>query len=89
MTQQQHLEIIKRKAPQMSEPEMRIRLNDAQKAYADETHILLGQWRFTTQSGRMYYPIDSGCVAIRQADYNAELMDEFVGGTHNIPLQED
>ena len=89
MTQQQLIEIIKRRARQMSEPEMRIRLNDAQRAYCDETHILLGQWRFTTQSGRMYYPIDSNCVAIRQADYNAELMDELVGGTHNIPLAED
>ena len=73
----------------MKEGEVRIRLNDAQRSYCDETHILLGQWRVETQSGRMYYPIDSGCVAIRQADYNAELMDELVGGTHNIPLQED
>ena len=89
MTQQQLMEIIKGRASRMSEPEMRIRLSDAQKAYCDETHILLGQWRVETQSGRMYYPIDPGCVAIRQADYNAELMDELVGGTHNIPLAED
>ena len=89
MIQQQLMEIVKRRAPDMLEGEMRTRLNDAQKAYCDETHILLGQWRFTTQSGRMYYPIDDRCVAIRQADYNAELMDEFVGGMHNIPLQED
>ena len=89
MTQQQLMEIIKRRAPLMGGAEMIIRLNDAQKAYCDETHILLGQWRFETQSGRMYYPIDSKCVAIRQADYNAELMDELVGGVHNIPLQED
>ena len=89
MTQQQLIEIIRSKAPRMKEAEARIRLIDAQKAYCDETHILLGQWRFTTESGRMYYPIDPGCVAIRQADYNAELMDELVGGTHNIPLQED
>lgn len=73
----------------MLEGEIRTRLNIGQRAYCDETHILLGQWRFTTQSGRVYYPIDSKCVAIRQADYNAELMDELVGGTHNIPLQED
>ncbi|KKL79412.1 hypothetical protein LCGC14_2015130, partial [marine sediment metagenome] len=54
MTQQQLIEIIRSRAPRMKEAEARIRLIDAQKAYCDETHILLGQWRFTTQSGRMY-----------------------------------
>lgn len=89
MTQQQMMEIVKRRAARMSEPEFRIRINDAQRAFCDETHILLGQWRFNTQSGKMYYPIDSKCIAIRQADYGAELMDELVGGIHNIPLKED
>ncbi len=89
MTQQQLIEFIRRRVPELLEKEIRLRLSDAQDSFCEETHILEGQWRFTTENGRMYYPIDPKCVAIRQADYNNELMNKLVGVKHNVRLQEN
>lgn len=87
MTYQQFIEKIQRVAPTLRETEIRIMLDDAQRSYCDDTHILEGQWTFDTEPGRMYYPFDKQCVAITQADRGTQLMLRHVGGIDTIIIQ--
>lgn len=78
MTQQQLIEKFKRHAPELSEPEIRERLNEASDMFCEETKILEGQWAFTTNPSQMLYDLDDRCIGVLEVNYDDELCDKLM-----------
>ena len=78
MTQRQMIEIFKRHAPELSEPEIRDKININSDAYCEETKILEGQWSLATNPGQKFYDLDPECVAVQEVNYDGKLSDKIM-----------
>ena len=83
MIQQQMLELFRRHAPELGEPELRSRLQDASDLFCEETHILWGQWSFQTTPNQMYYDLDDRCAAVDEVNYDGGVAC-LITNVHNI-----
>lgn len=88
MNTQQMIEKIRRIAPELGETEILISLESGSKEFCENTTILNGKFQLTTEPNIMYYTLDEQCIAVEQADYNNQLMSEFVGNVDLIEIQE-
>ena len=78
MIQRQMIEVIKRHAPELSEEEIRDKMNMNSDAYCEETKILEGQWSFTTNPGQKFYDLAPDCVAVQEVNYDGKLSDKIM-----------
>lgn len=85
MTQQQMIEAFKRHAPELTEVEIREKLQDASDMFCEETKILEGQWSFTTNPSQMYYDFDDRCIGVFEVNYDGKLCDKLMN-IRQIPI---
>jgi len=72
MTQQQLHELIREHHPDMSETEIRIRLNNASKEFARKSRSLEGAFEFPTEVGKRYYGLDSKIIEVKHVDFDGK-----------------
>jgi hypothetical protein len=72
MTQQQLHELIKSHHPDMTETEIRIRLNNASKEFARKSRSLEGAFEFSTEVGKRYYGLDSKIIEVKHVDFDGK-----------------
>lgn len=72
MTQQQLHELIREHHPDMSETEIRIRLNNASKEFARKSRSLEGAFEFDTEVGKRYYGLDSKIIEVKHVDFDGK-----------------
>ena len=72
MTQQQLHELIRGHHPDMSETEIRIRLNNASKEFARTSRSLEGAFQFDTEIGKRYYGLDSKIIEVKHVDFDGK-----------------
>jgi hypothetical protein len=79
MTQSQLHELIRLHHPDMTEGEIRIRLNNAMKEFCRKSRILMGAFQFDTVSEQRYYGLDSKIIEVESVDYDGETIERLVG----------
>ena len=72
MTQQQLHEMIQAHHPEMTETEIRLRLNNAMKEFCRKTKILKGAFQFDTVVDKRYYGIDLKVIEVNSVDYDGK-----------------
>jgi len=79
MKQSQLHELIRLHHPDMTEGEIRIRLNNAMKEFCRKSRILMGAFQFDTVSEQRYYGLDSKIIEIESVDYDGETIERLIG----------
>jgi len=79
MTQSQLHELIRLHHPDMTEGEIRIRLNNAMKEFCRKSRFLMGAFQFDTVSEQRYYGLDSKIIEVESVDYDGETIERLVG----------
>ena len=78
MTQQQLHELIRGHHPDMSETEIRIRLNNASKEFKlEKSKSLEGAFQFDTEIGKRYYGLDSRIIEVKHVDFDGKTIQKF------------
>lgn len=70
MTQQQLHELIREHHPDMSETEIRTRLNNASKEFARKSRAITSAFNFNTAVGQRYYGLDKKIIEVKHVDYD-------------------
>tara|TARA_B110000444_G_scaffold238872_1_gene252816 strand:+ start:481 stop:768 length:288 start_codon:yes stop_codon:yes gene_type:complete len=87
MTQLQLQELIQVHHPDMTETEIRLRLNNALKEFCRKTRILKGAFQFDTAldadaadgSYLRYYGLDNKIIEVESVDYNSNDIQRLSG----------
>ena len=89
MTQEQLHEIIKEHHPEMSETEIRLRLNKAMKEFCRKSKILKGVFLFNTTIDKRYYGLDPKIIEVNSVDYNGETIKRLLSKPSKKDLDND
>lgn len=79
MTQQQLQELVRLHHPDMSESEVRIRLNNALKEFCRKTKVLKGAFQFDTVVDTRSYGLDTKIIEVESVDYDGENIKRLSG----------
>jgi len=79
MTQTQLHELVRLHHPDMTEGEIRIRLNNAMKEFCRKSRILTGTFQVNTVADQRFYALDSQIIEIESVDYDGETIKRLVG----------
>jgi hypothetical protein len=79
MTQKQLIESVKMHHPEMSEAEIRIRLNNAMKDFTQKTKIIKGAFQFNTVVDQRYYGLNDKIIEVNSVDYDGKKIERLVG----------
>ena len=79
MTQQQLQELVRLHHPDMSESEVRIRLNNALKEFCRKTKVLKGAFQFDTVVETRSYGLDTKIIEVESVDYDGENIQRLSG----------
>ena len=79
MTQQQLHDLIQQHHPEMTETEIRLRLNNAMKEFCRKTKILKGAFQFNTVIDQRYYGIDAKIIEVDSVDYDGKQINRLLG----------